>query len=89
MAPEDFAVPLAQRLAELGIPVAAGESVDTVVPFVSVLRAGGLDGLVTVDDLDESRGGAALVLGLGRLLATGDGGDYGVKDDAVPLPPLP
>lgn len=89
MAPEDFAVPLTQRLAELGIPVAAGESADTVVPFVPVLRASQLDGLVTVDDIDESRGGAALVLGLDRLLLTGDGGDYGVKDDAMPLPPLP
>ncbi len=87
MAPEDFAVPLVQRLAELGVPVAAGESVDALVPFVPVLRAGGLDGLVTVDDLDERRGGAALVLGLQRLLTDGDGGDYGVKDGAVPLPP--
>jgi hypothetical protein len=89
MAPEDFAVPLVQRLAELGVPVAAGESVDALVPFVPVLRAGGLDGLVTVDDLDERRGGAALVLGLERLLLEGDGGDYGVKDGAVPLPPPP
>ena len=89
MAPEDFAVPLVERLADLGLPVAAGESVGTVVPFVPVLRARGVDGLVTVDDLDESRGGAALVLGLQRLRLTGEGGDYGVKGDAAPLPPLP
>ena len=89
MAPEDFAVPLVKRLAELGLAVAAGESVGTVVPFVPLLRAGGVDGLVTVDDLDESRGGAALVLGLERLLQTGQGGEYGVKGDAAPLPPLP
>jgi len=89
MVPEDFAVPLVERLADLGLPVAAGESVDTVVPFVPLLRAGDVDGLVTVDDLDESRGGAALVLGLQRLRLTGEGGDYGVKGDAVPLPPLP
>jgi len=89
MSPEAFAVPLVHRLAELGIPVAAGESTDTVVPFVPVLRAGGLDGVVTVDDVDESRGGAALVLGLDRLLSTGDGGDFGVKDEAAPLPPFP
>lgn len=89
MLPEAFAIPLAERLVELGLTVAAGESVDTAVPFVPVLRAGGADALVTVDDLDESRGGAALVLGLQRLLLTGDGGNYGVKDDAVPLPPMP
>lgn len=89
MPPDTFAVPLVQRLAELGVPVAAGESADTDIAFVPVLRAGGLDGVVTVDDVDESRGGAALVLGLDRLLLTGDGGDYGVKDEAVPLPPLP
>jgi hypothetical protein len=33
-------------------------------------------------------GGAALVLGLDRLLATGEGGTYGLKDGADPLPPL-
>jgi hypothetical protein len=59
------------------------------VAFVPLLRDGGLDGLVTVDDLDESRGGAELVLGLERLLLSGQGGDYGVKGDAAPLPPSP
>jgi hypothetical protein len=54
-----------------------------------MLRDGGVDGLVTVDDLDESRGGAALVLGLERRLLTGQGGDYGVKGGAAPLPPPP
>jgi hypothetical protein len=47
------------------------------------------DGTVTVDDLDQTMGGAALVLGLEELLATGNGGAYGVKDGAEPLPPLP
>ncbi|HEU4355601.1 MAG TPA: copper transporter [Actinomycetota bacterium] len=89
MTPEDFAVPLVQRLAELGLPVAAGESAGTEVPFVPLLRDGGVDGLVTVDDLDESRGGAELVLGLERLLLSDQGGDYGVKGGAAPLPPPP
>jgi hypothetical protein len=89
MGPEDFAVPLVQRLADLGLAVAAGESVDSAVPFVPLLRASGVDGVVTVDDLDESRGGAALVLGLEQLRRTGNGGDYGVKGGAAPLPPLP
>jgi Copper transport outer membrane protein, MctB len=87
MAPDAFAMPLVERLGELGTPVAAGESVGTVEPFVTALRSQGVDGVVTVDDLDDSRGGAALVLGLRRRLDTGDGGDYGVKAGAVPLPP--
>jgi hypothetical protein len=87
MAPEAFALPLVERLGELGTTVAAGESLGTVEPFVTALRSQGVDGIVTVDDLDDSSGGAALVLGLRRLLDTGDGGDYGVKAGAAPLPP--
>ncbi len=89
MPPEAFAVPLVERLAELGLPVAAGEPTETAVPFVEALRRAGVDGLVTVDDVDESRGGAALVLGLQRLILTGEGGDYGIEDGSAPLPPPP
>jgi hypothetical protein len=87
--PEDFAVPLVTRLADLNVPVAAGESLLSDYPYVSLVRADGTDGTVTVDDLDQTMGGAALVLGLQDLIATGDGGAYGVKDGANPLPPLP
>ena len=87
--PEAFAVPLVERLAELGVPVAAGESLLTDVPFVALVRADGTDGIVTVDDLDQVMGGAALVLGLDRPAHLGEGGDYGVKDGAEPLPPAP
>jgi hypothetical protein len=86
--PEDFAVPLVTRLADLNVPVAAGESLLSDYPYVSLVRADGTDGTVTVDDLDQTMGGAALVLGLQDLIATGDGGAYGVKDGADPLPPL-
>jgi hypothetical protein len=89
LAPESFAVPLVERLAELEVPVAAGESLLSDHPYVSVLRSDGGDGTVTVDDLDRTMGGAALVLGLEELLATGNGGAYGVKDGADPLPPPP
>jgi hypothetical protein len=85
--PEAFAVPLVERLAGLGVPVAAGESLLTDYPYVSLVRADGIDGTVTVDDLDQSMGGAALVLGLENLLASGTGGAYGVKEGAEPLPP--
>ena len=87
--PEAFAVPLVERLAGLGVPVAAGESLLTDYPYVSLVRADGTDGTVTVDDLDHPMGGAALVLGLENLLASGTGGAYGVKDGAEPLPPAP
>jgi hypothetical protein len=85
LAPEAFAVPLVDALAELDVPVAAGESATTPVPYVGGVSR---DGVVTVDDLDLSMGAAALVLGLDRLLATGEGGTYGLKDGADPLPPL-
>jgi hypothetical protein len=87
--PEEFAIPLVRSLSERGVPVAAGESSTTLVPFVAGVRDGGIDGLVTVDDLDQSMGGAALVLGLDELIATGQGGAYGIKDGAEPLPPAP
>jgi len=86
VAPETFLVPLVEELIALGVPVAAGESATTVVPFVESIR--GTDGLVTVDDLDRSMGGVALVLGLDRLLITGQGGAYGIKDGAEVLPPI-
>jgi hypothetical protein len=89
LAPEAFAVPLAEQLAGLGVPVAAGESLLSDYDYVSLVRSNGTEGTVTVDDLDQTMGGAALVLGLEELLATGNGGAYGVKDGAEPLPPLP
>lgn len=87
--PEAFAVPLVARLADLGVPVAAGESLLSDYPYVSLVRADGNDGTVTVDDLDQAMGGAALVLGLEQLLDAGTGGAYGVKDGAEPLPTAP
>ena len=89
LAPEAFAVPLTEQLADLGVPVAAGESLLSDYDYVSLVRSNGTEGTVTVDDLDQTMGGAALVLGLEELLATGNGGAYGVKDGAEPLPPLP
>jgi hypothetical protein len=85
LAPDAFAVPLVDELVELDVPVAAGESFTTPVSYVGAVDG---DGVVTVDDLDLTMGGAALVLGLDRLLATGEGGTYGLKDGADPLPPL-
>jgi len=85
--PDAFAAPLVDELAALDTLVAAGESTTTLSGFVEAVR--GAEGIVTVDDLDLSMGGAALVLGLDELLSTGQGGAYGIKDGAEPLPPLP
>jgi hypothetical protein len=100
--PQLFFVPLVEGLVQRDATVAAGESVSTDYPFVPALRADGGaaapedpagDGtetpMVTVDDLDFSVGGAALVLGLERLVLLGQGGNYGIKAGATaPLPPL-
>jgi len=91
--PQDFFVPLVDGLVQRGATVAAGESASTEYAFVPVLRADGAAGdgtrMVTVDDLDFSVGGAALVLGLERLLFLGQGGNYGIKAGATAaLPPL-
>lgn len=85
---EEFGVPLVRSLSSLEVAVAAGESSTTLVPFVGLIREDGTDGAVTVDDLDLSMGGAALVLGLEALVERGEGGAYGFKDGAEPLPPL-
>jgi hypothetical protein len=98
--PQLFFVPLVEGLVQRDAIVAAGESVSTDYPFVPALRTDGGaaapedpagDGarMVTVDDLDFSVGGAALVLGLERLVLLGQGGNYGIKAGATaPLPPL-
>lgn len=87
---DGFLVPLVRELVAQGAPVAAAESAGTTYPFVATLRADeAVHGrIVTVDDADLSIGGAALVLGLERLIAIGQGGDYGFKgSDVTPLPP--
>jgi hypothetical protein len=87
-----FLVPLASALVDAARPVAAAESVDSVQPFVQVLRGDGqVDGrMVTVDNADQPPGRVALIYGLRDLLASpGNGGDYGVKPGASSLLPNP
>jgi hypothetical protein len=92
--PEALMVPLVEQLINRGVPVAAGESMHSADPFVSVLRDdGSVDGqeIVTVDDLDRPIGGAALVLGLDQLLnapASG-GGSYGIDGNSLIPTPSP
>lgn len=87
--PEAFLVPLVRATVAGGEPVAAGETEETVYPFVPLLRADGAlaDRIVTVDNADTVPGRLAVVLGLRRLLETGEGGHYGVKDGAPSLLP--
>lgn len=92
LAPESFMVPLVRSLVFRGVPVAAAEGTETTYPFVDLLRGDGavsVGEIVTVDNLDQTIGGVALVLGLQELVTTGQGGDYGVKDGAALIPPLP
>ncbi|HEX7464254.1 MAG TPA: copper transporter [Actinomycetota bacterium] len=86
-----FMIPFVNELVRLGSNVAACESSSTDYAFVPTLRLVGRAGgtpMVTVDDVDLSTGGAALALGLERLLLLGEGGDYGIKGDVRPIPPL-
>ncbi|HXF72633.1 MAG TPA: copper transporter, partial [Actinomycetota bacterium] len=88
--PSAFLLPLARALASRGAWVAAAEGLESSYGFVAALREDGTipgEDLVTVDDLDASMGGAALVLGLERLIDQGRGGHYGVHGDSlIPAP---
>ncbi|MBI3647768.1 MAG: copper transporter [Actinobacteria bacterium] len=93
--PTAFLLPFVEDLVKTSrdMPVAAGEGLTSDWGFVKALRdADGRipDGsIVTVDDLDQTYGGIALVLGLHDLMTTpAGGGDYGVNGSAF-LPPVP
>lgn len=89
--PDAFGASLVEGLVGRGMAVAAGESsvTPTEVSFVDAVRSRVGDDAVTVDDLELTMGGAALVLGIDRLRETDVGGAYGLDDGAEPLPPLP
>jgi hypothetical protein len=90
--PARFLQPLATSLVESARPLVAAETTETALPFVTLIRNdGALDGdLVTVDNADQIPGRVAIVLGLRDLLASpGRGGDYGVKDGASAILPMP
>lgn len=93
VAPDAFLLPLMQAIAQDDpqMPVVAAEPTVTVYPFVSLVRAGTLDGRVsTVDDLDTVFGQVALVGVLARLAANpSQEGNYGLKDGVDLLPAFP
>lgn len=89
--PADSFVDLTQVLTEQGATVAVGEDLNTSVSgLVEAIRAEVAEArgpVVTVDDVADPLGGVALVLGLQRARETGQGGDYGLGEDAELLPP--
>lgn len=89
--PAALLLPLTEDLVRLDAPVAIVGPRDDGYGLVEAVRAaGGIPdcSVVTVDDIDLSIGGIALVMGLDRLLDDPDpefrpGGDYGVEGDAI------
>ena len=89
MPPAGFMVPLVQALSVQRMVVAAGEADAAPGGFVYLVRndGAGEGPRVTVDDLQGSLGGTALVVGLQRGIEQGTGGDYGTASGQL-LPPL-
>jgi hypothetical protein len=89
--PAALLLPLTEDLVRLDAPVAVVGPQDDGYGLVEAVRAaGGIAdcAVVTVDDIDLSIGGIALVMALERLLDDPDpefrpGGDYGVGGDAI------
>lgn len=88
--PEDFLVPLVERLVLDGQSVGAAEAATAEVPFVPLLRDGPVaDRIATQDNVDEVPGEVSLVLALEDLVELGEPGHYGIKPGASRLvPPL-
>lgn len=92
--PSTLLLPLTERLVELEAPVAVvGESGGSGL-VTTVRERGDVPdcSLVTVDDVDLTIGGIALVMGLERLLDDPDpafrpGGDYGIDPTASAIVP--
>lgn len=90
-APGAFVLPFTERLVQLGASVAVAGVTDDAYGTVATVRDDPEVpdcSVVTVDDLDLTIGGIALVMGLERLLIDPDpgfrpGGDYGVEADAL------
>jgi hypothetical protein len=88
---ETLLAPLVADLVDRQQTTAAGEGSDPTSTFLSTARdLTGSGALVTVDGLDQSVGGSALVLGIDTAVLTGQGGAFGVGDQASqPLPDPP
>lgn len=89
--PTEFLVGMTQILTEQGAIVAVGEDLTTSVSgLVTSVRSDVSESrgpVVTVDNLADPLGGVALVLGLRFARESGQGGNYGLGEDADLLPP--
>lgn len=85
----DIFMPLIQELAQTGTVLVVGERTTSEEGVIGRVRENvdPVGPLVTVDDIDLPAGTAALVLGLERAIDTGEGGDYGVGENAAQLLP--
>jgi hypothetical protein len=88
---DEFMMPFVEQVAGRR-PLAAAQPTDSADPFVASIRSNDAlptDRMITVDDLDQPIGGAALVLGLEQLLRqpVNGGGSYGI--DGTSLIPAP
>jgi hypothetical protein len=90
-ATQGFLTPLVGDLIERGMSTVAAEGSDRASTFLSSTTDAVVSaGLVTVDGLDQAVGGNALVLAIARALETGEGGSFGVGDQASqPYPTSP
>lgn len=88
---EVLLAPLVAALVDRQQPTAAGEGSDRTSTFLSTTHDLVSSGdLVSVDGLDQAVGGSALVLGIDGWLLTGQGGAFGLGDQASqPLPDPP
>ena len=88
---EVLLAPLVAALVDRQQPTAAGEGSDRTSTFLSTARdLTGSGALVSADGLDQAVGGSALVLGIERWWLTGQGGAFGLGDQASqPLPDPP
>ncbi len=88
---QTFLTLLVGGLTDRDMTTAAAEASDRTSTFVSTTAdAVSSAALVTVDGLDRVVGGSALVLGIEQALQTGEGGSFGLGDQASqPLPPPP
>lgn len=77
----DFFIPLVRELTAQGAIVAAGQSAAAAFPWVDAIST---SAAVVVGDLDRPSGGTALVLGIRRMLLTGEGGRYGAGGEPLP-----
>jgi hypothetical protein len=88
---EGFLAPLVADLVDRDQVTVAAEGSDPNETFIAATRDRTASGaLVSIDGLDDPIGGTALVLGIDTATTTGEGGAWGVGDQAAqPLPPPP